>query len=512
MKNIIINLTKRCLLALVSVAATVHIASAQSWTPVGSPGFGPAGTNQVSMAIDPSGTQYVAFADHSVSPSVATVMVYNSSAGWTTLGSPLGSTADNVSIAIDPCGIPYAVFEDGAYGGAATVMTYDGSRWVPVGSPGFSAGAVQFPSVATDPDGVPYVAYQDLSSETGGVTVMKFDGSSWVTVGSPGFSAGAAQFVTLQLDNGGVPYVAFQDMSTRPSSVTVMQYTADAGWTVVGMPGFSFGEADWPYLTLDGSGTPYVVFEDGTFGGAATVMTFDGDSWKYVGVPGFSASSVSQTTMAMGSGIPYVSYLDGATGGITVMQFTDAGWVPFVGPVTSGGGGSPRIVVNATTVSVAYIDPAVLWAPTVVFFEVTFSPLCCSGTICGIVYFYDAAGNRTYRTDTCIYWSGDPTSRHSAGAPVDSVTNSHHSVSSLASSAVTASIYPNPTSNTATITASQPLSDATVTVMYINGAVLSQKKMSGKSSTIDLSQFAPGTYMVMVRNSAVNFVFKVEKL
>jgi len=43
-------------------------------------------------------------------------------------------------------------------------------------------------------------------------SVMKFDGSLWVQVGTPGFSAGQADFTSLAFNSSGTPYVAYQDL------------------------------------------------------------------------------------------------------------------------------------------------------------------------------------------------------------------------------------------------------------------------------------------------------------
>ena len=94
------------------------------------------------------------------------------------------------SLAIDDSGTPYVAYKDGFYSNKATVMKFNGSNWVNVGSPGFSAGEASHISLAIDDSGMPYVAYQDSFSYSGvinKVTVMKFDGSQWVNVGSPGF-------------------------------------------------------------------------------------------------------------------------------------------------------------------------------------------------------------------------------------------------------------------------------------------------------------------------------------
>jgi hypothetical protein len=46
-----------------------------------------------------------------------------------------------------------------------------------------------------------------------------------------------------------------------------------ASWKVVGSGGFSAGEADYISIAVDGSGVPYVAYQDVT-NGKATVMKF----------------------------------------------------------------------------------------------------------------------------------------------------------------------------------------------------------------------------------------------
>jgi hypothetical protein len=40
---------------------------------------------------------------------------------------------------------------------------------------------------------------------------MKFDGTNWLYVGTPGFSAGQADFISLAINAAGEPYVAYDD-------------------------------------------------------------------------------------------------------------------------------------------------------------------------------------------------------------------------------------------------------------------------------------------------------------
>jgi hypothetical protein len=53
-------------------------------------------------------------------------------------------------------------------------MKFNGTTWMNVGLPGFSAGSVEFTSLAFSPTGEPYVAYLDYLNDHK-ATVMRYD-------------------------------------------------------------------------------------------------------------------------------------------------------------------------------------------------------------------------------------------------------------------------------------------------------------------------------------------------
>ena len=155
-----------------------------------------------------------------------------------------------ISLAIDSSGTPYVAYQDMANGNKATVMEYSGGSWVVVGTAGFSAGGLQFLSLAIDSSGTPYVAYQDESGAGGQkATVMKYSGGSWVVVGTVCFSAGVVEFTSLAIDSSGTPYAAYQDVATSSWKATVMKYSGGS-WVVVGAAGFSAGEVEYTSLAM----------------------------------------------------------------------------------------------------------------------------------------------------------------------------------------------------------------------------------------------------------------------
>jgi len=96
-------------------------------------------------------------------------------AQWVNEGSAGFSTgrADYTSLAIDGSGTSYVAYSDVANSSKATVMKYNGSTWELVGSAGFSAGQAEYLSLAIAPDGLPVVAYSDISNSYKS-TVMKY--------------------------------------------------------------------------------------------------------------------------------------------------------------------------------------------------------------------------------------------------------------------------------------------------------------------------------------------------
>ena len=82
-------------------------------------------------------------------------------------------SADPTSLAIDSSGTPYVAYQDSANSGKASMMKFNGTNWEQVGAAGFSAGAAHYNSLALDGSGTPYVAYRDVANGTK-ASVMKF--------------------------------------------------------------------------------------------------------------------------------------------------------------------------------------------------------------------------------------------------------------------------------------------------------------------------------------------------
>jgi hypothetical protein len=299
------------------------------WKNVGNADFSNGGVYFTCLAFNPiNGQPYVAYNDWN-DENKASMMTYDGT-DWLYVGNP-GFSAWVTwyeSLAFSPAGQPYVAFKDDQFQpwGRATVMKFDGTNWVNVGNAGFSAGGSWCTSLAFSPSGEPYVAYGDYGNSYK-ATVMKFDGVSWITVGNAGFSAGLADYTSLAFSQSGEPYVAYSD-SGNLWKATVMKYDG-SNWVNVGSDGFSPGVADYTSLAFSPSGEPFVAFSDRSISRKAVVMKFDGTNWLYLGNAGFSAGGAYHQSLAFGpSGQPYVAFVDSSNSHkATLMKFDGTNWV-----------------------------------------------------------------------------------------------------------------------------------------------------------------------------------------
>lgn len=211
-----------------SYKATVMKFDGSSWVILGYPGITQGGAIYPSITFDSANTPYVVYIDQSNSSKVSVIKF--DGASWLNVGTagftPAGFSYGNfysppVDITLDSANTPYVVYQDSLNSNKASVMMYDGSNWIQVGSAGFSEGEAEYLNIVVDSSDILYVAYKDMFN-SGKTTVMKFDGSGWALVGSPGFSPDGVSFygyVSLALDDFDAPYVAYADDINQGTSV-----------------------------------------------------------------------------------------------------------------------------------------------------------------------------------------------------------------------------------------------------------------------------------------------------
>jgi hypothetical protein len=141
--------------------ATVMKFNGSSWAAVGSPGFVNY-VGEINIALSSTGTPYVVFSDENFNQnSKATVMKFDGSK-WVYVGSPdfRQGEADIPTIAIDSSGTPFVAYRDQSNESKITVMKFDGTNWTVVASD-ISAGSASSMGMALDASGKPYVGVED---------------------------------------------------------------------------------------------------------------------------------------------------------------------------------------------------------------------------------------------------------------------------------------------------------------------------------------------------------------
>lgn len=261
---------------------------------------------------------------------------------WRTAGSAgfSSGTASYVSMAFAPDGTPHVAFSDESDNGKAKVMKYGDGFWSLVGADGFSAGRADYTSLAFSPDGAPHVAYGDDSladAEKGKATVMRYNGTAWVLVGTAGFSAAPASSLSLTFAPDGTPHVAFSgdDYNTNRQPV-VMKFSGV--WSMAGGTAVSSANARYTSMTFAPNGTLYVAYADDGASGKVSVKKLNGTSWESVGFPGFSVYDTAYVSLAISpDGTPHVTYSDYGLGGMAlVKKYTGTAWEAVGSEVSTG--------------------------------------------------------------------------------------------------------------------------------------------------------------------------------
>ncbi len=326
---------------------TVKMFNGTGWVDVGNAGFaspmGCCAYDDIGFVVDKTSTPYIAYVD-SFNKNKATVMKFDGSS-WVNIGSAgFSNTIRDINLSIDSKGTLYVAFEDDVTI-KSTVMKFDqnqnGKSWKVAGNNGSTSGNSEVVSIISDYNNTKYVAFGD-NDENDKATVIQYDGvNSWSRVGRAGFTPDRADWISLANDSYGKLYVAYSDRSRTDiggvGKASVMRYLGGAaGWVNIGNPGFSAAGAEYTRLALDKNDVPYVVFVDNAdrLNNRLTAMKYSGGKWVLVGSAGFSTDTAWDPNIEFDKfNVPYVSYREQASGKATVMKFTGRKWV------TVGGAG-----------------------------------------------------------------------------------------------------------------------------------------------------------------------------
>lgn len=301
----------------------------QTWELVGTAGFSASGSgvcNWQRLLVDPYNNLYLAFNDEGfgMTSGQGTVMKFNGTS-WVSVGTPgfTSSFAHHSDFTFGNGDTLYYSYADGSSTAMSkgAVMMYNGTSWSSIGST-LTTGECQYSSLAFAEDGTLYLGMIDNGIPNGGMIVKKYTGGTWTNVGTMPVSAAGAAYADLVLDNFDTVYVAYQDKGESPGKVRVKKFDG-TNWINVGDPllattGAGAGPAMDIYLAFDLLNRPYVSYSH-TFQGPPriSVERFNGTSWELVGPAQFSSGQFETSlfsSLALPKDAPYVAYQHGGLG------------------------------------------------------------------------------------------------------------------------------------------------------------------------------------------------------
>lgn len=251
------------------------------WSYVGDKGFVPSIIGSADMAIDTGNRPYVVFQE-ATTERQASVMRFSSGVWHYPVDSQAISVGrgNSTCIEVTPTGVPYIAFLDENREYRVSVMKLIEQNfigWLYIGSPGFSnPAAIETSSldIAVRGYSTPYVAFQDGGQDKR-MSVMTFDGTEWQYVGSPGITAGTVEKIHLAFDSQEeYLYAACLDHGRSPG-VVVYRYAEAEGWICLNTDGVSTAGSYDLGFALDNQDRPHLLFKDSSQQGRVSVIRYD---------------------------------------------------------------------------------------------------------------------------------------------------------------------------------------------------------------------------------------------
>jgi hypothetical protein len=303
----------------------------QTWEVVGAPGFSASGSgvcNWQRLLVDRYNNLYLSFNDEGfgMTSGQGTIMKFNGTA-WVPVGTP-GFTQNfshHSDFTFGNGDTLYYSYADGSSSAMsrAAVMMYNGTAWSSIGSM-LTTGECQYSSLAFSSDGTLYLGMIDNGIPNGGMIVKKYTGGTWSDVGGtmPVSDPAGAAYADLALDRNDNLYIAYQDKGQSPGKVRVKKFDG-TNWVNVGNPllattGPGAGSAMDIYLAFDLQNRPHVSYSH-TFQGPPriSVERFNGTAWELVGPAQFSSGQFETSlfsSLALPKDAPYIAYQHGGLG------------------------------------------------------------------------------------------------------------------------------------------------------------------------------------------------------
>ncbi len=331
----------------------------EDWVQVGTVGFNDYKASAVDIEIAEDGTAYVIASD--AEGNKVYVYTYRDSS-WNQLGNeiPEGNVFQS-SLTIASDGFP-VVFS------GSKVHKWNGTVWMPLGG-ALPGSFVIYPEIISAGDGTLYLVYFNATESI--TATYKFNGTDWEALGD--VSDNYTVWNRFHLDENGNPLliygtdganIAYSAVSRwdgtdwtllggdyiNPDSMTYYYHDAIAtpegdiyaalviGTTAQALNIYKLENGSWTLIAenLAGGAANYcnleygldneiiVAFRDGASSNRVSAMTYDGEQWSYLGIPGFTGTSSSVSLAVDADGNPWVAYADtDKEGKLSIKKYVD---------------------------------------------------------------------------------------------------------------------------------------------------------------------------------------------
>lgn len=327
----------------------------EDWIQLGAPGFSPTEADELDIEINSLGEPYVMLSDNNQ------VFLYKfENDTWAQQGATLPGSSFHVGMAIGPDDVPYIFTEGvvsklvggvweqvgdnlpgGGYIYSEIIIAADGTPFVVFFTPPMTTNAYKFngtnwelAGIVTDGVGVwnrfnldnegnPILIYGTDGSSILYSEVARWDGSDWDLLGDEYVELGSQTYFDhdVAVTSNGEVFAALT-IGVGVQQLNIYQLV-NGNWELIA-ENLTGGATESCNLDADHEGNLIVAYRDENAGGRTSVMKYDGNSWKNMGLAGFTNIASGQSLAVDPNGIPFVAYRDANENDrVSVKKFVD---------------------------------------------------------------------------------------------------------------------------------------------------------------------------------------------